>query len=380
LELQGEVDAEFSAVGDAFLAGFAEGRDTGAALAVYLEGRPVVDVWAGHQDRRREHPWTRDTLCCLFSATKGITALCVLQAVGDGALQLDEPIAKLWPEFDCNGKSGITLRHVLDHQAGLVGFHERVEADLLYDPEATARKLATESPWWTPGEHHGYHARTFGYLLGEVLRRATGSGIGAWLESKLAGPLALDLHIGLQDDQMIRCAQMVPARIRPGENSIPASARRMMEDFQNLDTPTGAAFQNPSLGPGYMNSTRFRAAEMPSANGHGTARGLAALYAKVPELLPRAVLDEAITTQSLGEDLVLKTLSHFGLGFMLYHPEAPIGVRPGSFGHAGAGGSMAFYDPEVQLGFCFVMNQMQQGVVTGGTSAMLCAKTVYECL
>jgi CubicO group peptidase (beta-lactamase class C family) len=285
-----------------------------------------------------------------------------------------------WPEFGCNGKSGITLRQLLDHQAGLVGFHDRVDADLLYDWDATVAKLADESPWWTPGEHHGYHARTFGYLLGEVLRRATGSGIAAWLAGKLAGPLGLDLYIGLDEEQMDRCAQMVPARIRAGHDSVPDSARRMMEDFQNLDTPTGAAFQNPSLGPGYMNSSRFRAAEMPSANGHGTARSLAALYAKVPELLPGALLDEATTTQSLGEDMVLQTLSHFGLGFMLYHPEAPIGVRSGSFGHAGAGGSMAFYDPEVQMGFCFVMNQMQQGVVTGGTSAMVCAESVYECI
>jgi CubicO group peptidase (beta-lactamase class C family) len=190
----------------------------------------------------------------------------------------------------------------------------------------------------------------------------------------------LDLHIGLHARDLDRCAQMLPARVRAGQNDVPESAGEMMRDFRDLSTPTGAAFQNPSLGPGYMNSTRFRAAEMPAANGHGTARGLATLYANVPRLLPAELLAEATTTESLGMDEVLKSVSHFGLGFMLHHPEAPIGIRPGTFGHAGAGGSMAFCDPGARLAFCFVMNQMQQGVVTGGMSAMRCAESVYDCL
>jgi CubicO group peptidase (beta-lactamase class C family) len=380
LELHGDVDARFSDVAETFLAGFDTGRDVGAALAVLVDGAMVADVWAGHVDRRRQHPWQRDTLCCLFSATKGVTALCLLQAVAEGRVALNDPVAAYWPEFGVHGKSDITVRHLLNHQAGMVGFHEPVDADLLYDWNATCEALAEERPWWPPGSKHGYHARTFGYLLGEVLRRGTGWLVGEWLERNVAGPLDLDLHIGLHARDLDRCAQMLPARVRAGQNDVPESAGEMMRDFRDLSTPTGAAFQNPSLGPGYMNSTRFRAAEMPAANGHGTARGLATLYANVPRLLPAELLAEATTTESLGMDEVLKSVSHFGLGFMLHHPEAPIGIRPGTFGHAGAGGSMAFCDPGARLAFCFVMNQMQQGVVTGGMSAMRCAESVYDCL
>lgn len=364
----------------AFTTGFAEGRDIGAAVAVVVDRQLVVDLWGGHRDRRKTQPWERDTLCCLFSASKGITALCVLQAVAEGKLMLDEPLAEVWPGFGVNGKEAVTLRQVLDHQAGLIGFHEPVSAELLYDWSAVCSALERESPWWEPGTLHGYHARTFGFLLGEALRLATGSTPAGWLADRLAIPHALDLHFGLAGADLDRCAQMVPARVQAGSDATPESSRDLIEAMRDPKTPTGAAFQNPSMGPGYMNSERFRRAEMPAMNGHGTARDLATLYARMPELLPDEVLREATTTQSSGADQVLKSFTRFGLGFMLYDDRAPIGVRPGSFGHAGAGGSMAFYDPDARVGFCFVMNQMQQGVVTGGASAIACAEAAYACL
>ena len=154
----------------------------------------------------------------------------------------------------------------------------------------------------------------------------------------------------------------------------------MMARFQDLSTPTGAAFQNPSLGPAYMNSTAFRAAQLPAMNGHGTALGAAGIYARIEQLVPQALLDEATEVHSEGTDEVLRSYSRFGLGFMLYEPRSPIGLSPGCFGHAGAGGSMAFHDPARKLSFCFVMNQMQEGVVTGGTSAMQIAQVVYDCI
>ncbi|MFV2090604.1 MAG: serine hydrolase domain-containing protein, partial [Pseudomonadales bacterium] len=167
----------------------------------------------------------------------------------------------------------------------------------------------------------------------------------------------------------------------PGEEAVLSEpSMKMMSDFRDISTPTGAAFQNPSLGPGYMNTDRFRSAELPAMNGHGTARSLAGFYDVISELLPAELVQEATSTQSFGPDEVLKSISHFGLGFMLHHDSAPIGVREGSFGHAGAGGSMAFRDPEARVSFCFAMNQMQEGVVTGGTSATQCAESVYQCL
>jgi CubicO group peptidase (beta-lactamase class C family) len=378
LELQGYVDAAYAQVADVFRAGFLEGRDVGAAIGVVVDGELVVDLWAGHTDRKKTQAWSEDTLCCLFSATKGIATVCVLQAVADGLLELDAPLSESWPEFACNGKEAITLRQVLCHQAGLIGLHQPVESGLIYDWDGFCAALADEAPWWTPGERHGYHARTFGFLLGELLRRQTGRTIGEWLKDRLADPHSLDLHIGLSSSDLQRCAQMVPARVRAGQNALPEGARAMMLAMQDKSTPTGAAFQNPSMGPGYMNTEQFRLAELPAMNGHGAARDMARLYAMLPELLSEQLLSEATRVHSSGPDEVLLTHSQFGLGFMVHDADAPIGVRSGTFGHAGAGGSMAFYDPTAKIGFCFVMNQMQAGVVTGGVSAMSCAEAVYQ--
>ena len=379
LEAQGKVDEGFVPVVDSFLEGFSAGRDIGASLAVYLEGQLVIDLHAGHCDRKKSREWQSDTLCCLFSMTKGIAATCVLQAVSEGLIGLDVPVAEYWEGFANNGKDKITTRHILAHQSGLVGFHEPVDRDFLYDWEAVVALLAAETPWWQPGEQHGYHARSFGFLLGEILRRVAGRTVGQWIEERLVADG--ELIIGLTPDQIDRCADMVTARIRAGQKTeLTPERREMMSMFQDLTTPTGAAFQNPSMGPAYMNSTAFRTAEMPAMNGHGTALGVASMYSRINQLLEPAVMDEATRVQSEGKDQVLRSYSKFGLGYMLYDPRSPIGVKPGSFGHAGAGGSMAFYDPERQLAFCFAMNQMQDGVVTGGTSAMQVAHAVYDCL
>lgn len=379
LELNGDVEPAFSRVADVFLEGFSAGRDVGASVAVFLDGAPVVDLWAGYVDRRRTQPWERDTLCALFSSSKAITTICLLQAVAGGTVALDEPIASFWPEFAAAGKAAITPRQVLNHQSGVVGFHQPMAPEILYDWPAVCDALAAERPWWLPGSRHGYHARTFGFLLGEVLRRRTDVTLRQWLQERLARPLQLDLHFGLETVDLHRCAQMLPARLKAGA-SPPASARALLAAMADRSTATGAAFQNPSLGPGYMNSERYRRADLPGMNGFGTARSMAGLYARLPELLPAQLLARAAMTESEGMDEVLRSYSRFGLGFMLYDPRAPIGVRAGSFGHAGAGGSMAFYDPERRLAFCFLMNQMQQGVVTGGVSAMSCAEAVYACI
>ena len=381
LQLNGSNDARFEPVRSAFLDGFEQGRDVGAAVAVTLDGEVVVDLWAGHRDRKRTLPWEQNTLCCMFSVTKAMTAICVLQAVAEGHIDLDTPVAKYWPEFAVNEKQSITPRQLLSHQAGLIGFHQPVSKDIFYDWASVTAALAAERPWWVPGEQHGYHARTYGFLLGELLRRTTGAKVGRWFDEHIASPLEIDFKVGLTDHDIGRCADMLPARVRAGEQkNWPEAMQVMMKSFGDTTTPTGAAFQNPSLGPGYMNSSRFRKAQLPAVNGHGTARGVASFYDKLSSLLPAGLLTEATTTHSLGPDTVLISLTHFGLGLMLHHPESPIGIRAGSFGHAGAGGSMAFYDPETRLGFCFVMNQMQEGVVTGGESATRIAESVYECL
>lgn len=379
--LSGHVDARFEPVADAFLAGFESGQEVGAAVAVILDGEPVVDLWHGHTDRRRASPWREDTLVCMFSVTKAMAAVCLLQAVERGIVKLDAPVAECWPEFATAGKSAITLRQLLSHRAGLVGFRDPVDRDILYDWDRFTAALAREAPWWEPDQRHGYHARTFGFLVGEVLRRSAGRTLSDWFRTEVAEPLGLDFAIGLENSDLDRCADLLPARMRPGDQqSLPPAAREMMRRFSDLSTPTGAAFQNPSMGAGFMNSREFRQAEIPAANGHGTARAAAAMYAGLSSLISAETLEQATTTHSLGPDEVLCSATHFGLGFMLHHPETPIGMRPGSFGHAGAGGSMAFHDPDASLSFCFAMNQMEMGVISGGTSATRCAAAVYDCL
>lgn len=381
MQVNGTVDARFGPVAAAFLEGFDAGRDVGAAMAVMLDGALVVDLWHGHTDRKRQSPWREDTLVCMFSVTKAMTSVCLLQAVDQGLIELDAPVARYWPEFAAHEKHAITVRHLLSHQAGVVGFHEPVDRDILFDWDRFVQRLEGETPWWEPGSRHGYHARTFGYLTGEVIRRRSSTSLGSWFRSEVAKPLGLDFVIGLPAADLSRCADMLPARMRPGDmQNLPPGAREMMRDFNDPSTPTGAAFQNPSMGAGYMNSSAFRQAEIPAANGHGTARSVVQMYDALPSILSSETLQMATTTHSKGPDAVLKSISHFGLGFMLHDDEAPLGLRRGTFGHAGAGGSMGFHDPETGLSFCFAMNQMEMGVVTGGTSATRLVEAVYECL
>jgi CubicO group peptidase (beta-lactamase class C family) len=380
VRLLGDCLPRFEAVAQAFEEGFSAGREVGAAVAVWHDGDWVVDLWSGYADRRKSKLWQEETLACFFSVSKAITATCLLQAVDKGLLDLRAPVARYWPEFGQEGKEATTVAQILAHQAGLPGLHEPVAGDLLFDWAAMCSALAAETPWWVPGTRHGYHARTFGFLAGELLRRASGKRVGEWLADEICGPLDLDVHIGLTPAEQERCADMIPARVKPGEQKQwPSAMQRMLQDFTDTSTPTGAAFQNPSLRPGYMNSAEFRTAELPALNGHGTARDVARLLGSVPQLLSPALLQEATRTHSHGPDEVLKSVTRFGLGYMLYEDESPIGW-PGCFGHAGAGGSIAFCDADSKLGFAFIMNQMQEGVVTGGTSATACVEALRGCL
>lgn len=379
--VDGDLDPRFAPVAQALVDGFDQGREVGAAVAVVLDGTPVVNLWHGHADRRRHHPWQADTLVCMFSVTKAMTALAALLAVDRRLVELDDPVCDVWPEFRGNGKDDITLRHVLTHQSGLVGFHEPMDREVLYDWPRFIQALEAESPWWRPGTRHGYHARTFGFLLGEVIRRVTGRTPGRWFADEVAAALDLDFYIGVPQAELHRCADILPARIRAGaDDGLRESAREMMRLYNDLSTPTGAAFQNPSMGAGYMNTDTYRLAEIPAANGHGTALAVAKMYDGIASLLSADVFAEATSTQSLGPDEVLRATTHFGLGLMLHHPETPIGLRSGTFGHAGAGGSVGFHDPQAKLSFCYAMNQMERGVITGGTSASNIAEAVYACL
>ena len=359
--VEGACDARFAAVREAFAGNFAERGDVGAALSVHVGGRKVVDLWGGHADRDRTRPWTADTLVNVYSVGKAITATCVLLLVQRGLLDLDQPVTRWWPEFGAAGKDGVNLRQLMSHRGGMPALRDRLAPDAMLDWGCITEALAAQAPWWTPGESHGYHVNTFGYLLGEPARRAAGMTLGTLLRQDIAGPLGADIHIGLPKREHGRVADIL-FPLSPPAGAEPAPAPKLPTTDQQWMRLK--AYRNPlgfSGGP-YVNTEAWRLAEIPSTNGHGTARGVARLYLALLEgLIAPDILAEATREHSDGHDLVLDRNSRFGLGYQLTQDERPLGPNPGAFGHFGAGGSLGFCDPEAGVAFGYVMNAMGTG-------------------
>ncbi|MEM7409399.1 MAG: serine hydrolase domain-containing protein [Myxococcota bacterium] len=376
-EVHGRFEPRFAAVRDAFAQNLPE--EVGAACCVYWRGAPVVDVWGGLADRDSGAPWQEDTAGIVFSTTKGLTATLVHRLVEGGVLDLDTPVAALWPEFAAEGKGGILLRDVLTHRAGLaaVDGNLTLEDVLAWQPVCDA--IAAQKPNWEPGTAHGYHARSFGWILGECVRRATGKTLGQVFAEEAAAPLGLDFWIGLPDAEQARVATLYG----PPEPTDPKLIA-LREKFMGPETLLGRVLSGPSnlfqYGP-MWNEPAVRAAEMPSSNGIGTARALARFYAAVigeidgTRLLSSASVDRARAEQASGDDAVIPLPTTFGLGFML-PPTLGVACPEGSFGHPGAGGSLAFADPERELAFGYVMNQMQTGI-TGDPRSERLVEALY---
>jgi len=356
-DIGGWVEAPFERVLDAFAVNFDERAEVGAAVCVYLDGEPVVDLWGGAADATTGRPWTSDTVVLVYSSTKGVTSVCANRLIEQGTLDPAAPVARYWPEFAANGKAEITVAQLMSHQAGL----PLVEGDftldecLAWDPMVQA--LAAQAPIWEPGTQHGYHMRTFGWLVGEVVRRVTGDTIGAYLRDEIAAPLGLDFWIGLPEEIEPRVARLVPP-----EQDLGALLKELGGELL-----LASVFSNPADHFGYndmWNTRALHAAELPSSNGIGDARSLARLYAScigavdgVRTLQP-ATVAAATVEQACGKDAVLMIDSCFGLGFMLGSSFGA--ANPASaFGHAGAGGSLAFADPDAHLGFGYVMNDLR---------------------
>jgi CubicO group peptidase (beta-lactamase class C family) len=374
-DVHGRVSAGFEAVREAFAANFDRRADVGAACCVYRRGRPVVDLRGGLADRSAGRPWAEDTIALVFSATKGVTAICVNRLVERGEIDLDAPIAGLWPGFAARGKERITPRDVLCHRAGLAA----VEGDLTlaevlaWEPVVAA--IAAQAPGWEPGTAHGYHARSFGWILGELVRRATGRSLGRWLADEIAKPLGLDFWIGLPASLGQRAARIIP----------PAGGSELVAELLGSSSLTARVMNGPADLFRYdemWNRADVLAAEMPSSNGVGDARSLARLYAATigpvdgVRLLAPATVAAACVPHSEGPDRVILFPSRFGLGFALPPFLCPA-CGPRSFGHAGAGGSLAFADPEAGIGFAYVMNEMRFGPEVDARSAAL-VEAVYR--
>jgi CubicO group peptidase (beta-lactamase class C family) len=372
-EVGGWAKPGFEAVEDAFRANFDVHGEVGAAFCLYVRGEPVVDLWGGVADVDSGRPWEEDTLQLVFSTTKGVAAICTHLLAQRGGLDLDAPVAALWPEFAAGGKERVTTRDLLAHRAGLPVADGTVtpEEALAWDP--VVERLAAQRPLWEPGTAHGYHALTYGWLVGEVVRRATGRTLGRFLADEVAGPLGLDLWIGLPEDQEPRVTTLIGSEWNMsatlGEEllaSLPDEIRAMVVAFADPEGVSQRAL-TVTTPPLDWNSRAVHAAELPAANGIATARSLARLYAACvgevdgTRLLEPATVDDATRTQSEGGDRVLMVPTRFGSGFFLPSDFSPL-FGPTSFGHAGAGGSLAFADAEEQLGFGYAMNRMQQNL------------------
>ena len=382
VQVHGTVEPRFAAVRDAFADNFARHGDVGAACAVYHRGRLVVDLWGGLADRATARPWTRDTISLVFSTTKGLAATCVLRLVEQGLLDLDAPIACYWPEFAAAGKAAVPVRWALCHKVGVADVKGTFTLDQVFAWDPIVAAIAAQGPEWEPGTQHGYHARSYGWMTGELVRRVTGRSFGRFFADEIAAPLGLDLWIGLPEAEEPRVASIIPTP-EPADPVV----REAITRFFGPDTMLGRVLSGPSNLFAYderWNRRAFHAAEMPSSNGIGTARAIARLYAALAgevdgvRLLRPETVALARTVEAEGPDAVIMIPTRFGLGFML-PPTLSLGAAPTAFGHPGAGGSLGFADPEAELGFGYVMNQMQLGT-TGDPRSQGLVEAVYAAL
>ncbi|MCX4431691.1 MULTISPECIES: serine hydrolase domain-containing protein [Streptomyces] len=360
--VHGHCDARFAAVRTAFEENFRDRDELGAAVTVTLDGETVVDLWGGWADAARTRPWERETLVNVWSTSKGPTSLCAHILADRGLLDFDAPVAAYWPEFAAAGKESVLVRHLLSHRAGLAGLREPHDLAQLCDWELTVERLAAQEPWWEPGTRSGYHALTFGHLVGEVVRRVSGLRPGAFLEREVTGPLGIDFTIGLPEKEAERAAELVHPRV--------ASSSEQAAIFAQLAPAAVAALANPLVGATEANTAQWRAAEIPAANGHGTARAVAALYGIFAgrgaygsrQVLSPEAAERVREGQGSCRDLVLgagfEHETETGLGLWLSGPNGSYGPNPRAFGHDGFGGSCGLADPESGLSLGYVMNRM----------------------
>ncbi len=367
VDVHGTVAEGFEPVRAAFARNFRTLGDRGAAVAVYRDGRRVVDLWAGVRDVDGTEPWERGTAQVVRSATKGVAAAVPLLLHQRGELDLDAPVGHHWPEFKAHGKERVLVRHVLNHRAGLPALDHPLTLREAADPLRSAEALAAQPPAWEPGTDHGYHALTYGWLLDALVRRVTGRGSGEWIASEIAGPLGLDLWVGLPDAQAHRVGRVGPVEQPEQPGVLRARPKRAVADaYADPASLTRRAFAAITPFPD-QNDPAFRAAALPAANGIATADGLARFYASLigpvdgVRLLDPATVGLARAEESAGPDRVLVVGTRFGLGYMLHGGASPF-LGPGSFGHPGRGGSLGFADPETGVAFGYVTNGLRRTV------------------
>ncbi|MFJ6053005.1 serine hydrolase domain-containing protein [Streptomyces sp. NPDC092307] len=368
MNIQGAVAEGFEPVRDAFLRNFQVLGDRGAAVAVYRDGRKVVDLWAGTKDADGTEPWTEDTAQIVRSATKGVAAAVPLLLHQRGLMDLDAPVGSYWPEFKTGGKERILVRDVLAHRAGIPALDRGLSAAEAADGVSGPRAVAAQQPFWEPGTEHGYHAQTYSWLLSELVLRATGRTLGSVLAEEIAEPLGLEFWVGLPATEAHRVGRVAPVEPPESAGMLRTRPRRnVSEAYADPDSLTRRAFAAIDPLPD-ENDPGYRAAELPASNGIGTARALARFYGATigvvedgARIFTPAGTALAAQEHSAGPDRVLVVNTRFGAGYMLHGPASPL-LSPASFGHPGRGGSLGFADPEAGIGFGYVTNALAKSV------------------
>ena len=381
IKIEGSVAPGFERVADAFVGNFANHGDVGAAVCVYRDAKPVVDLWAGTADPKTGRPWEHDTLQLVYSATKGVVATAAHILAERGDLDLDAPVASYWPEFADAGKADVPVRWLLTHQVGLPVLDKPVSlADALAWHPVTAA-LAAQAPIWAPGTAHGYHMQTFGWLVGEVIRRVTGRSPGQFAADEIAAPLGLDFFIGLPDSEHSRVSKLVFAPPPDLPRLVAAGVPEDMRDLVDAAMDPNSLMNRPTTDPVIdFNAPEVWRAEIPASNGIGTARSLARMYAALIgevdgiRLLRPETVAAATREQVAGKDQVSKMPSRYATGYQLPTSFLPSGP-PASFGHPGRSGALAWADPDLGLAFGYVTNYVIVGTPDARAANLVAALT-----
>lgn len=386
VDIHGSCASRFERVRDAFERNFALRHEIGAAVAAWVDGELVVNLWAGTADAAGTRPWQVDTIATVLSGTKGLTSTCVHQLAERGELDLNAPVARYWPEFAQAGKEDITIAMVMSHRSGVIGPRRRLHWEQVTDWDLVCERLAAAEPWWEPGTAQGYHMTTFGFILGEVFRRVTGRTVGQYLRTEIAEPLGAEVHIGVSRAEQRRCADLVD---KP-------HIRKMLADVNAPGYPTTLA-EHPKAGlavsmgfapddeVGSNDLDLWREIEFPGTNGQVSALGLATFYNALAqeELLSRQHMDLIRVSQGgLDTDLVLgkRVADHgWGLGYML-NQRCVNGPNPRIFGHGGLGGSFGFVDLENRIGYAYVMNRFDATKANADPRSVALSDEIYAVL
>ena len=384
----GSCPPRFEGVLAEFRRNFSERGEVGASFCVLVDGRPAVDIWGGIADPALGTPWERDTVCVVFSSTKGALSMIAHLMVQAGELDLDAPVIEIWPEYGYAGKAATTVGMLLDHSAGVPVLRRPVKDDALEDWDYMVARIEAEEPWWPPGSRHGYHPLTFGFTVGEVLRRVTGSHLGDIIRTRLATPLGIDFWLGLPDSIEARVAPIQPPTARPRRSAFDTAMRQDRGSIQNL-----FVFNSGSWPRNGVNTRAGHVALIGAAGGITNARGLAGLYAPAsrPGVPGAVVLEPATATRMAtafrsGEDATLLLPTAFSQGFMLpvdnraeFGPGNSVLMGPGAFGHIGSGGSFGFADPQLGFSVGYAMNQQGPGLL-GNDRGEALVEAVYAAL